>query len=230
MAAADLQAVRALAALRWASLSDVRLSQGDVVRRWIRLSVHASARLSGPFGRAGRSNRTCSAMRLASRVTSVTCTATVGWQHDGVGMARSMANTFKLRGVLEPAASRLEAQGSATRRGPWYDNQTGSTPVTAPVDQVLDRTVGWSRSELGLARPRLPACRQTHQATLTGGDPRRGGPLDRLRVGHGVLLAGIVFLAVGRPLPGAVEQHSGPHPVLLRTGDYGPAVSELCTG
>jgi hypothetical protein len=96
MAAADLQAARALAAVRWASLSDVvRLSLSDVIRLWIRLSVHASARLSGPLGHAGRSaDRTCSAIRLASRVTSVTCTATVGWQHDGVVMARSMANTF----------------------------------------------------------------------------------------------------------------------------------------
>src|SRR5450631_2686544 len=106
MAAADLQAVRALAAVRWASMSDVpRLSMGGVMRLWMRLSVHASVRLSGPLGRAGRSeDKRCSAIRLARRLTSVMCTATVGWQQDGVAMARSMADTFLPRCVLEPGA------------------------------------------------------------------------------------------------------------------------------
>ena len=96
MAAADLHAVRASAAVRWASLSDVvRLSLSGGMRLWIRLSVHASVRLSGPLGRAGRSeDKRCSAIRLARRVTSVMCTVTVGWQQDAVAMARSMANTF----------------------------------------------------------------------------------------------------------------------------------------
>jgi hypothetical protein len=96
MAAADLHAAKALAAVRWASLSDVlRLSLSGVARLWVRLSVQASVRLSGPLGRAGRSaDRTCSAIRLARRVTSVTCTVTVGWQQDGVAIARSTANTF----------------------------------------------------------------------------------------------------------------------------------------